>query len=99
MPVNKLISDLKNIYHFVKQFGNQVKLVFLQLPVYSIHEFNAYQGYPEELSFKEDDYILKQQIDAVNFYINDTNRLLHVISPKCCKSQDVEKQVQQYRTI
>ena len=22
--VNKLISDLKNIYHFVKQFGNQV---------------------------------------------------------------------------
>jgi hypothetical protein len=34
--VNKLISDLKNIYHFVKQFGNQVKLVFLQLPIYSI---------------------------------------------------------------
>ena len=71
--VNKLISDLKNIYHFVKQFGNQVKLVFLQLPIYSIHEFNAYQGYQEENSFKE---------DSVNFYINDTNRLLHVISPK-----------------
>jgi hypothetical protein len=59
---------LENIYHFVKQFGNQV--VFLQLPVYSIHEFNTYQGYQEENSFKEDDYILKQQIDAVNFYIN-----------------------------
>jgi hypothetical protein len=47
-----------DIYHFVKQFGNQVKLVFLQLPVYSIHEFNAYQGYQEANSFKEDDYIL-----------------------------------------
>jgi hypothetical protein len=46
-----------DIYYFVKQFGNQVKLVFLQLPVYSIHEFNAYQGYQEENSFKEDDYI------------------------------------------
>jgi hypothetical protein len=31
--VNKFISDLKNIYYFVKQFGNQVKLVFLQLPI------------------------------------------------------------------
>jgi hypothetical protein len=40
-------------------------------------------------SFKEDDYILKQQIDAVKFYINDTNRLLHVISPKF--SEDLQK--------
>ena len=78
--VNKFISDLKNIYYFVKQFGNQVKLVFLQLPIYSIHEFIAYQGYQEENSFKE---------DAVNFYINDTNRLLHVISPKF--SEDLQK--------
>jgi hypothetical protein len=29
------------------------------------------------------------QIDAVNFYINDTNRLLHVISPKF--SEDLQK--------
>lgn len=87
--VNKLISDLKNIYHFVKQFGNQVKLVFSQLPVYSIHEFNAYQGYQEENSFEEDDYILKEQIDAVNFYIHDTNRFLHAISPKF--SEDLQK--------
>jgi hypothetical protein len=65
------------------------KIVFLQLPVYSIHEFNAHQGYQEEISFKEDDYILKQQIDAVNFYINDTNRLVHVISPKF--SDDLQK--------
>jgi hypothetical protein len=78
--VNKLISDLKNIYNFVKQFGNRVKLVFLQLPVYSIHEFNAYQGYQEENSFKEDDCILKQHIDAVNFYIKDANRLACNIS-------------------
>jgi hypothetical protein len=73
--VNKLISDSKNIYQFVKQFGNQVKLVFLQLPVYSIHEFNAYQGYQEENSFKEDDYILKQQIDAVNFKQSKTTHV------------------------
>jgi hypothetical protein len=68
IAVNKYISDLKFIYYFVKQFGNQV--VFLQLPVYSIHELNAYQGYQEENSFKEDNYILKQQIDA---YINLTS--------------------------
>jgi hypothetical protein len=74
---HKFISDLKNIYYFVKQFGNQVKLVFLQLPIYSIHEFIAYQGYQEENSFKEDDYILKQQIDAVNFYINDAGKLFN----------------------
>jgi hypothetical protein len=42
----------------------------------------AYQGYQEENSFKEDDYILKQQIDAVNFYINDTNRLNFNLIPK-----------------
>jgi hypothetical protein len=58
-----------------------------------MHEFNAYQGYQEEHSFKEDDYILKQQIDVVNFYINDTNRRFKPLASQHGVQKQVSKNI------
>lgn len=87
--VNNLITVLKSIYHFVSQF-DQVKLVFLHLPVYSISTYNLAHGFTGDISdFKNQDTILKNQISIVNQYIDDTNRILHAYSPKF--SQDLQK--------
>lgn len=86
-----LISTLKEIYHFVRTFDQQqVKLVFLRLPVYSISEYNKYHGFTGNFdTFKQDDRRLVEQIEEVNFFIEDINRLLHAYSPKF--SQDLQK--------
>lgn len=86
--VLNLISKFKEIYHCVRTFGNQVKLVFLRVPIYSISKFNEYIGYKSD-SDERDDRTLAQQIDDVNMFIEDTNRLLHAYSPKF--SQDLQK--------
>ena len=81
--VNQLTTNLREIYHFTRQFGDSVKLVFLHLPVYSIYHWNLahnYQGNTEQ--FKNDDYKLNLQVSDVNFFIEDTNRLLHANTPK-----------------
>jgi hypothetical protein len=94
--VNKLISDLKNIYHFVKQFGNQVKVVFLQL-------FFDVLAFASLLKIWR--YYMQKSVGIINVKIHSINLLFKNIIiffknfQKTCKSQDVEKQVQQYRTI
>lgn len=88
---SRLISTLRDIYHFVRTFdNNQIKLVFLRIPIYSISEYNVYNGYSGDIAeLKYDDRLLAQQIEQVNFFIEDTNRLLHAYSPKF--SQDLQK--------
>lgn len=81
--VDDLKQGLKDIYQYTRQFGDQVKIIFLVLPLYSILTYNIYNEYEGDLTkFVEDDIILKQQIDEVNHYIEESNRLFHAISPK-----------------
>jgi len=87
---DNLIGKLIQIYHFDRQFGNLVELVFLHLPGYSIYHHNFYYGdYINQ--FKDDDYRLYMylQILDVNLYIDDINRILHPSSPKF--SLDLQK--------
>ena len=76
-----LIETLKQVYHFVRQFGSSVKLVFIQVPIYSITHYNKYKNHQNPDTFTEQDFLLRQQIDIVNQYIDDTNRILHSYSP------------------
>jgi hypothetical protein len=64
-------NGAKEIYHFTRQFENQVKLVFLHIPLFSIYEHN------------------------VNFYIKDTNRILHAYSPNF--SEDLQRVKKRYK--
>ena len=84
-----LIETLKQVYHFVRQFGSSVKLVFIQVPIYSITHYNKYKNHQNPDTFTEQDFLLRQQIDIVNQYIDDTNRILHSYSPHL--SQDLLK--------
>lgn len=80
-PAYNLINTLKDIYHFVRTFDQSVKLVFSHLPYYSISNYYKDKGDTNDEQYKEDDYILQTQIDIVNHYINDTNRVLHSYTP------------------
>lgn len=74
--VDNLISELKEVYHFTRQFENQVKLVFLHIPLFSIYKHNVYHNFQDKVEqFKDEDILLHAQISAVNFYIKDTNRI------------------------
>ena len=77
------------MYHFVRQFGFVVYLVFIHIPVYSITHYNRYKNHNNPDIFSEQDFLLRQQIDIVNRYIDDTNRILHTFSPHL--SHDLEK--------
>ena len=58
-------------------------LVFLNLPLYSIVQFNLYNEYEGDITdFVKEDKILQQQITEVNFFINDTNMLFHATTAK-----------------
>jgi len=72
-----LIENLRKIYHFVRDFGDGVKLVFLHIPIYSIYEHNKAKGRDWE-NYKAKDVILHKQIQIVNNYIDDINRILNI---------------------
>jgi hypothetical protein len=68
--VDNLISELKEIYHFTRQFENQVKLVFLHIPLFSIYEHNVYRNLQDKVEqFKDKDILLHAQISAVIFIL------------------------------
>ena len=76
----ELINTFKDIYKFIKDFPT-VELSFLELPPYSIYEYNKVHGNDNQ-EFREDDKLLAGQIDIVNSFVRETNILLRKSSPK-----------------
>lgn len=79
--VNELIATYKEIYSYVSKFSH-VKLVFLELPHYSIYNWNFTYHHITPGIFKYDDFKLSGQIDQVNTFIRETNLMLRGHSPK-----------------
>ena len=97
--VYKINSVFKQFYFLTKDCDN-VKLVFIELPIYSIYWWNKFKGHSNPEQFKSDvcilhAQILHAQIDLLNQYICDFNRLLHVHSPSLSNDlvQSPEKDV------
>lgn len=89
--VSELINTLKEIHKFVSGFPT-VKLVYLELPYYSIFHWNATKHHETPGKFKHDDFLLKEQIDAVNSFVRESNILLRKYSPKFnCDIQNCRK--------
>ncbi|CAC5397495.1 unnamed protein product [Mytilus coruscus] len=89
--VNQLTKIYKEIHAFISDFPT-LKLAFLELPYYSIFHWNAYKSRATPVPFKNDDYLLIEQIDAVNSFIRETNILLRKYSPKFnCDTQNCRK--------
>ena len=74
--VYKINSVFKQFYFLTKDCDN-VKLVFIELPIYSIYWWNKFKGHSNPEQFKSDDCILHAQIDLLNQYIRDFNRIFH----------------------
>ncbi|CAC5411035.1 unnamed protein product [Mytilus coruscus] len=84
----ELINLFRDLYSFVRGF-NSVNLVFLEIPPYSVYHWNkSHQRRHHILTqsdlagFKRDDFTLCGQIETVNQFIRETNRILQKHSPR-----------------
>lgn len=66
---------------FISNFPT-VSVVFLEIPPYSIQEWNKYQGHPNPKSFLSQDLILYERISIINDYIKSLNQAKCVRSPR-----------------
>ena len=77
--VLNICAKYRDIYKFV-DFPT-VNLIFLELPYYSIYQWNLSHKHPDAEPFRADDKLLESQIDLVNKFIFETNIVLHANSP------------------
>lgn len=61
-----------NIISFVSKFPT-VKLVFLEIPPYSIQRWNDYKGHANSESFAQHDIVLERRVEYLNNYIKEVN--------------------------
>lgn len=73
--------QIDRIVNFVSQFPS-VKLVFLEIPPYSIQAWNNSKGHRDPNSFHSQDLVLCERISVVNDYIRLVNESTGVTSPR-----------------
>ena len=83
---NDLIKQFRDIYTFLRGFPT-VEPVLLELPPYSISEYNRHKG-REDTKYRDDDKILHEHIRIVNTFVRETNLIYRRESPRF--SLDIE---------
>lgn len=76
-----LRGQIDEYCQFISNFPT-VSVVFLEIPPYSIQEWNKYQGHPNPKSFLSQDLILYERISIINDYIRSVNKPKSVQSPR-----------------
>lgn len=82
---NTAVSYIKfQIDRFVSyiSFFPTVKIVFLEIPPYSIEHWNRSKGHCRPADFHENDLILTERIALANDYIQEVNEKAGALSPK-----------------
>ena len=74
--------NLQGIKEICDKFGSLIKLTYLQVPYYSIQNWNRAKGHPEPEAFKDNDLFLNSQTDQANQFIETLNYSVNAISPK-----------------
>lgn len=82
--VNYITGQIDKICCLVSYFPT-VSVVFLEIPPYSIREWNRYQGHPKPDNFESQNRILYERISLVNDYIREINSALLHESPRFSK--------------
>lgn len=80
--VSYLIEQIDKFRKLLLRFGPSVKPVFLEIPPYSIQNWNLVKGHPDPGVFKADDVALGHRIALVNEYISCVNEKHNVLSIK-----------------
>ena len=78
--VNHVCETYREIYKFIANFPT-IKLVFLELPYFSVYIWNVKKRNSEPEQFRAQDKLLETQIREVNKFIRETNILLRGNSP------------------
>ena len=73
-------DQIDKFFLFVSSFPT-VYIVFLEIPPYSIEEWNRAQGHPDPKKFSESNSKLYERISLVNGYIRQMNEISYVESP------------------
>lgn len=68
-------------FQFVSNFPF-VQIIFLEIPCYSIEEYNRYLKVADPESFHEKDLILIERIGIINDYIWDANKIPGFNTPR-----------------
>ncbi|CAG2201358.1 unnamed protein product [Mytilus edulis] len=77
---DEIISKLGQFVTLFKKYPSS-KLTILEIPVYSITEWNRYKGHKNPETFKDQDSQLQKQIENINEWIHTTNQELGSRSP------------------
>ena len=79
--VTYLIRQIERFLSFVAHFPS-VEIVFLEIPPYSIVEWNKYKGHTDSLQYYEDDFVLNRRVDLINEFIRNVNASRDFCSPR-----------------
>ena len=74
--VTDLCQTYQDILKYMRKFPT-VRLIFLQIPLYSVYWWNAFHNHPEPDQFVKQDEILHDQLYEVNKYLVTLNNYLH----------------------
>jgi len=79
-------SSVQSVFHFIDKFNKLVnahgsKVVFLEIPPYSIVKWNTSKGHRSPSDFIEQDKLLQYRLALVNEYIQQVNYRNSVASP------------------
>lgn len=79
--VQSLIYEINRYLKFISKFPS-VKIIFLEIPPYSIREWNKAKGHPDADSFLSQDLALYERLSLVNDYIKEVNSRINKKSPR-----------------
>lgn len=79
--ISYLQFQINTFLNFLSNFPS-VKVVFLEIPVYSIVHYNKYLGVENSETFHNNDLILTERIAIINDYIRQINDFLGVTTPR-----------------
>ena len=78
--LQRFCGNLRGIKDICVRSG-RVTLTFLQVPYYSIQNWNCTKGHPDPKSFKDNDKFLTEQIDEANRFVKTLNSSVNSYSP------------------
>ena len=79
--VSAVTTYIQNFVSFAAQFPT-VELYFIEIPPYSIVEWNRYKGHPSPSDFQAHDILLDRRVILINEVIKQVNDLKSFSSPR-----------------
>ena len=80
--IDDIIFRYEKVFSLTTRFGDRVKVLVLEVPYYSVVNWNFHKGHPDQTTFQETDKILFNRISDLNERIKSLNQSHGVTSPQ-----------------